>query len=261
MFEKAHPNIKVKLQNVGQGTAALPQAAHVAEVGQGPAGRGAHGVPVHPELHAHRQPARPDAVPAGRLPGRATPSGSRSRSTSTARPTACRGTPARSGFIYRKDLLDKAGIETPIKTWDEFADGGEQVPQGQPGLVPGQHAGQPDGPVARRCSGRTGARPFSGDPDNLKVNLTDPKIKQVTEFWDRLYADGAISHDADFTDAWYQGFAQRQVRRLALGGVGADLPAGLHEELQGQVARAGAAAVEARARTSPATGAARPSRC
>ena len=42
----------------------------------------------------------------------------------------------------------------------------------------------------------------------MKVNLTDPKIKQVTEFWDKLYANGSISHDADFNDAWYQGFAK-----------------------------------------------------
>ena len=55
---------------------------------------------------------------------------------------------------------------------------------------------------------QNGARPFTTDPDNFKVNLTDPKIKQVTEFWDKLYAAGAISHDADFTDAWYQGFAR-----------------------------------------------------
>jgi multiple sugar transport system substrate-binding protein len=42
----------------------------------------------------------------------------------------------------------------------------------------------------------------------MKMNLTDPKIKQVTEYWDKLYQAGAISHDADFNDAWYQGFAK-----------------------------------------------------
>jgi multiple sugar transport system substrate-binding protein len=55
---------------------------------------------------------------------------------------------------------------------------------------------------------QAGARPFSGDPENFKVNLTSPEIKQVTEFWDPLYASGAISDDADFNDAWYQGFAR-----------------------------------------------------
>ena len=55
---------------------------------------------------------------------------------------------------------------------------------------------------------QAGARPFTSDPNNMKVNLTDPKIKQVTEFWDKLYANGSISHDADFNDAWYQGFSK-----------------------------------------------------
>ncbi len=55
---------------------------------------------------------------------------------------------------------------------------------------------------------QAGARPFTSDPNNMKVDLTDPKIKQVTEFWDKLYANGSISHDADFNDAWYQGFSK-----------------------------------------------------
>ena len=55
---------------------------------------------------------------------------------------------------------------------------------------------------------QNGARPFTSDPNNVKIDLTDPKIKQVTEYWDKLFKAGAISHDADFNDAWYQGFAK-----------------------------------------------------
>ena len=111
------------------------------------------------------------------------------------------------GFIYRKDLLEKAGIETPIKTWDEFAVAAEKYHKANPESylvnMPGGQTGQWMG-----LFWQTGARPFTCDPNNMTVNLTDPKIKQVTEFWDKLYANGSISHDADFNDAWYQGFSK-----------------------------------------------------
>jgi multiple sugar transport system substrate-binding protein len=42
----------------------------------------------------------------------------------------------------------------------------------------------------------------------MKIDLTSPQIKQVTQYWDKLFANGSISHDPDFTDAWYQGFAK-----------------------------------------------------
>ena len=111
------------------------------------------------------------------------------------------------GFIYRDDLLKKAGIKTPIETWDEFADAAIKYHKANPKSylvnMPGGQTGQWLG-----LFWQNGARPFSTDPENFKADLTDPKIKQVTEFWDKLYAAGAISHDADFTDAWYQGFAK-----------------------------------------------------
>jgi multiple sugar transport system substrate-binding protein len=111
------------------------------------------------------------------------------------------------GFIYRRDLLEKAQIKTPIETWDEFADAAiayhEANPKSYLVNMPGVQTGQWLG-----LFWQAGARPFSSDPRNLRVNLTDPKIKQVTQFWDRLYAAGAVSHDADFADAWFQGFAR-----------------------------------------------------
>lgn len=111
------------------------------------------------------------------------------------------------GLIYRRDLLEQANIRTPIETWDEFADAAIAYHKANPDSylvnMPGGQMGQ-----WLALFWQAGARPFSSDPRNLKVELTDPRIKRVTAFWDRLYAAGAVSHDPDFSDAWYQGFAR-----------------------------------------------------
>jgi multiple sugar transport system substrate-binding protein len=110
------------------------------------------------------------------------------------------------GFIYRKDLLDKAGITEPPKTWDEFADAARKYHEANPDSfltnMPGNNVGQWFG-----LFWQNGARPFSGTPENLTINLTDPKIREVTEYWDELIQEGVISTDADFNNDWYQGLA------------------------------------------------------
>ena len=89
------------------------------------------------------------------------------------------------GLIYREDLLKKAGIKTPIKTWDEFADAAIKYHKANPDSylvnLPGGQTGQWLG-----LFWQNGARPFTTDPENFKADLTDPKIKQVTEYWDKL---------------------------------------------------------------------------
>jgi multiple sugar transport system substrate-binding protein len=110
------------------------------------------------------------------------------------------------GFIYRKDLLDKAGITEIPTTWEEFAEAARTYHEANPDSylvnMPGTQTGQWLG-----LFWQNGARPFSGNAENLTINLTDPKIKQVTDFWDPLIQDGVISTDADFNDNWYQGLA------------------------------------------------------
>ena len=55
------------------------------------------------------------------------------------------------GFIYRKDLLEKAGVKTPINTWDEFAVAAEKYHKANPKSylvnMPGGQTGPVDGPV------------------------------------------------------------------------------------------------------------------
>ena len=241
----------------GPGPAALPQAAHRAEVGQGPAGRGPDGVPVHPELHAHQEPARHDAVSAGQLPLRSIRSGSRSRSTSRAGSTACRGTPARSASSTARTCSSKAGVKTPINTWDEFATAAEQVPQGQPEVLPGRTCR-----AARRASGSgCSGRPARG---RSRRTRTTSRSTSPTRRSSRSPSSGTSSTRTarsrttpTSTSAWYQGFAKGKYAGWLSAAWGPIFLQDYTEELQGPVARAGAAAVERGRHRSRATGAAR----
>jgi multiple sugar transport system substrate-binding protein len=206
MFEAAHPNIKVKLQNVGQGPPHYRKLRTVLKSGKG--------LPdvVHMEFQyipsftltkslLDMTPYLPDNFLSGY------PEWIQKQINVD---NGIYGIPWDTGplgFIYRKDLVEQAGIKTPIKTWADFATAAEQYhkkfPKSYLTNLPGGQTGQWMG-----LFWQAGARPFNSDPNNLKVDLTSDKIKQVTEYWDKLYANGSISHDADFADAWYQGFSK-----------------------------------------------------
>jgi multiple sugar transport system substrate-binding protein len=206
MFEKAHPNIKVKLQNVGQGPDHYRKVRTTLKSGKG--------LPDVIHMEFQYIPSFTltkdllDLTPY--LPDNFLSNYPEWIQQQINLDDAIYGVPWDTGplgFIYRDDLLKKAGVKTPIATWDEFADAAIKYHKANPKSylvnMPGGQTGQWLG-----LFWQNGARPFTGDPENLKVDLTDDKITQVTEFWDKLYDAGAISHDADFNDGWYQGFAK-----------------------------------------------------
>ena len=206
MFEKAYPNIKVKLQNVGQGGPHYRKVRTVVKSGKG--------LPdvIHMEFQYIPSYIITDTLLDMKpyLPSNFLSNYPEWIQKQININGGIYGVPWDTGplgFIYRKDLLDKAGIKTPIKTWDEFAAAAEKYHKANPDSylvnMPGGQTGQWLG-----LFWQNGAQPFTSDPENLKINLTDPKIKQVTDYWDKLYDNGSISHDPDFTDAWYQGFAK-----------------------------------------------------
>jgi len=206
MFEKAHPNIKVKYQSVGQGDDHYRKVRTVLKSGKG--------LPDVIQMEFQYIPSftiTKNLLDLGPyLPENFLSNYPEWIQKQIQVGGAIYGVPwdsAPLGFIYRKDLLDKAGIETPIETWDEFADAAVKYHKANPKSylvnLPGSQTGQWLG-----LFWQNGARPFTTDPENLKVDLTEPKIKQVTEYWDKLFEAGVISHDADFVDAWFQGFAR-----------------------------------------------------
>ena len=205
MFMKAYPNIKVKVQNVGQGAPHYRKVRTVLKSGKGLPDLIQMEFQFIPSYTITKdlldlEPYLPDNF-LSRYP--------EWLQKQINVQGGIYGVPWDTGplgFIYRKDLLDKAGIKEPPKTWDEFADAARKYHKANPKSylvnMPGAQTGQWLG-----LYWQNGARPFEGTAENLTVNLTDPKIKQVTDFWDPLIKEGVISRDADFNDNWYQGLA------------------------------------------------------
>jgi len=205
MFEKQYPNIDVKVQNVGQGNPHYRKLRTTLQSGKGlpdvvqmefqyiPSYTITEDLlDMKPYLPADFLSKYPDWV-----------------QQQINLQNAVYGVPWDSGplgFIYREDLLRKAGISEPPKTWEEFATAARKYHEANPDSylvnMPGTQTGGWLG-----LFWQNGARPFRGTAENLTVNLTDPKIKQVTEFWDPLIKEGVVSTDTDFTDNWYQGLA------------------------------------------------------
>src|SRR4051795_11663733 len=164
MFEKAYPNIHVTLQNVGQGPPHYRKVRTVLKSGKG----------------------LPDVV---QMEFQYIPSFTLTKSLLDMRPylpdnflsnypewvqkqinvsNGVYGVPWDTGplgFIYRKDLLKKAGVKTPINTWEEFATAAEQYHKANPKSylvnMPGGQTGQWMG-----LFWQAGARPFTSDPNN-----------------------------------------------------------------------------------------------
>jgi len=205
-FEAKYPNIKVNLQNVGQGPPHYRKLRTALQSGKG--------LPDVAQMEFQYIPSYTltksllDLKPY--LPSNFLSTYPEWIQKQIELNGSVYGVPWDSGplaLIYRKDLLDKAGVKTPINTWADFATAAEKYHKANPNsylvILPGAQTGQ-----WLALFWQNGALPFTSDPNNMKVDLTSPQIKQVTQYWDKLFANGSISHDPDFTDAWYQGFAK-----------------------------------------------------
>ena len=241
MFEKAYPNIKVKLQNVGQGPPHYRKVRTVLKSGKG--------LPdvIHMEFQYIPSftltKSLLDMTPY--LPDNFMSNYPEWIQKQIQVDKGIYGVPWDTGplgFIYREDLLKKAGIKTPIKTWDEFADAAIKYHKANPKSylvnMPGGQTGQWLG-----LFWQNGARPFTTDPENFKADLTDPEDQAGHRVLGQALRGRRDLARRRLHGRLVPGLREGQVRGLAVRGLGADLPPGLHEELEGQVARPGAPAV------------------
>jgi multiple sugar transport system substrate-binding protein len=203
IFEKAHPNITVKLVNAGQGAAEYTKLRTAFTAGSGapdvtqmefqflPSFRitgdlidiskyGANDIKGDYVDWAWAQVSDGDAVYA--VPWDSGP----------------------MGLLYREDLFRKYGIEVPT-TWDEFAAAARTLHQANSKVYMTNFPPN-EGGVITALAWQAGSRPFQiSDQKTVSVRLDDPAAMSVMQYWDGLIKEGVVSTDPDFTDEWYRG--------------------------------------------------------
>lgn len=108
------------------------------------------------------------------------------------------------GWLYRKDLIEKAGIEPPT-TWDAYGAAAETYRSANPKSYLSNMAPNGSGELLGFIW-QAGGRPFAFDGDKtVTVDLASEPAMRVIKFWQELLAAGLISVDPSFTDTWYQG--------------------------------------------------------
>jgi multiple sugar transport system substrate-binding protein len=55
---------------------------------------------------------------------------------------------------------------------------------------------------------QAGARPFEVEGTKVSINMDDPAIKKVSEYWGDLVERGVVASDPGFTNEWYRSFAK-----------------------------------------------------
>ena len=205
MFEEAHKNIKVKLVNAGQGEDEYQKLRTALK-----AGEGAPDV-VHMEFQY---------IPTFKqIDGLADISeyGANDYKSDYAAWTwdqvsegdAVYAMPWDSGpmaLLYRKDIFDKYGIEVP-KTWDQFAQEAEKLHKADSDTYLADFTPE-DGGWLTGLMWQAGARPFEVDGTKVSINMDDPAIEKVSEYWGDLVERGVVASDPGFTNDWYRSFAK-----------------------------------------------------
>jgi multiple sugar transport system substrate-binding protein len=205
LFEKAHPDIDVRLRNVGQGADEYTKLRTALKAGEGApdvvqiefqyiptftqidalvdlSQYGANEIAGDYEQWTWEQVSEGDAVYA--IPQDSGP----------------------MGLLYRKDIFDRYGLKVPT-TWEEYAAEAEKLNRANPNILMTNFAANDAGWI-NGLLWQAGARPFDVEGTRLSVNFDSPEAGQVMSYWGDLVERGLVDTTPDFTNEWYSGLAK-----------------------------------------------------
>ncbi|GHH75118.1 extracellular solute-binding protein [Promicromonospora soli] len=108
------------------------------------------------------------------------------------------------GNLYRKDILDAAGVTEPPATYEEYAEAAKKVKDETGSYISNLASNDPAQVVGLLW--QAGVKPFGYDGDKtVTIDVNSPEAKEVLAYWQQLIQDDLVSTDADFNDAYYQG--------------------------------------------------------
>jgi multiple sugar transport system substrate-binding protein len=105
------------------------------------------------------------------------------------------------GLLYRKDIFDEYGLKVP-KTWDEFAQEANKLHEANPEVYMTDFPPN-DGGWFTALLWQAGSRPFEGSGTELTININDAAAKKVAEYWQELFDAGTVDTAPSFNNEWY----------------------------------------------------------
>jgi multiple sugar transport system substrate-binding protein len=205
LFEAKYPDIKVKVENVGQGLPHYQKLRSAIEAGEG--------APDVAQIEYQYIPSF--VLPESLLD--LTPYGAGDLSGDYVDWAWKQVAPGDQvwaipqdvgpmGNLYREDILNQAGITEPPATWDDYATAAKAVKDTTGSYISNLGATQ-----AGQMIGffwQAGVKPFGYDgKETVSINVNSDEAKKVADYWTGLIQDDLISTDVDFNDTWYQGLA------------------------------------------------------
>ncbi|KAM9861694.1 hypothetical protein ACI1US_02473 [Leucobacter sp. BZR 635] len=212
-FQKAYPNVKVKLVNAGTANDEYTKLQNAIK-----AGSGAPDV-VQMEYYAFPQFALTDAFADLSEFGFADFEGDYSASTwnSVTDGEAIYGLPQDSGpmaMFYNKAVFDEAGIEVPA-TWDEYYAAAKAINEADPKKFITNDIG--DAGFTTSMIWQAGGKPFTTNGTDVTIDLQDEGSKKWTENWNRLVTEGLVSPTGSWSDEWFRGLGDGSIATLVIG--------------------------------------------
>ncbi|GIG63525.1 sugar ABC transporter substrate-binding protein [Longispora fulva] len=109
-------------------------------------------------------------------------------------------------MFVRKDVFDKHGVAIP-KTWEEYYQAAKALQAKDPKIKITNFT-QSDSSWTMAMFWQAGATPFAQSDSGVKLSLTtDPKVKQVTSYWQKLVDEKLVSTNIQsFTPEQFKGW-------------------------------------------------------
>ena len=104
------------------------------------------------------------------------------------------------GLLYRQDIFDEYGLTVP-KTWAEFEEQARKLNEANPDIYMSDFLA--DGGWFNGLMWQAGSRPFELSGNKLSVNMNDPAAVKVADYWGKLVDDGLVGTKPPFTNEWY----------------------------------------------------------
>jgi multiple sugar transport system substrate-binding protein len=200
LFEEAHPGIKIKYVNAGQGTPQYTKLKTALESGSGAPDVVQiefQYIPTFTQIDALADISQHGANQVeddfvGWTWGQV---------TEGAKVYAIPQDSGPMGLLYRKDLFDRYGLKVP-ETWDEFAQEANKLHEANPDIYMTDFPPN-DGGWFTGLLWQAGSRPFKGSGDELTININDSAAMKVAGYWQKLIDAGAVDMAPDFNNEWY----------------------------------------------------------